>query len=108
MKIQKKNYKLEQWHTKMFPKRNQYRRKAIAFFYQIYPQNLRLTDLKDLLFRASWMFCAYMICTSTILIHYFGAAGLCFGILSTELMVFFICLYLLYRHKKELLYGFYS
>ena len=67
-----------------------------------------VTDLKDLLFRASWMFCAYMICTSTILIHYFGAAGLCFGILSTELMVFFICLYLLYRHKKELLYGFYS
>ena len=67
-----------------------------------------VTDLKDLLFRASWMFCAYMICTSTILIHYFGAAGLCFGILSTELMVFFICLNLLYRHKKELLYGFYS
>ena len=68
---------------------------------------LLVTDLKDLLFRASWMFCTYMICTSTVLTHYFGGAGLCFGILSTELMVFFICLYLLYVHKKELLYGLY-
>jgi PST family polysaccharide transporter len=69
---------------------------------------LLVTNLRDLLFRASWMFCAYMICASTLLTHYFGGVGLCFGILSTELMVFFICLFLLYRHKKDLLYGFYS
>jgi PST family polysaccharide transporter len=69
---------------------------------------LLVTNLRDLLFRASWMFCAYMICASTVLTHYFGGVGLCYGILSTELMVFFICLFLLYRHKKDLLYGFYS
>jgi PST family polysaccharide transporter len=69
---------------------------------------LLVTNLKDLLFRASWMFCGYMICVSTALTHFYGGAGLCIAILSTELMVFFICLYLLYRHKKELLYGFYS
>ena len=69
---------------------------------------LLVTNLKDLLFRASWMFCAYMICTSTLLTYFFGGIGLCYSILSTELMVFFISLSLLYRHKKELLYGFYS
>jgi hypothetical protein len=69
---------------------------------------LLVTNLRDLLFRASWMFCAYMICASTVLTHYYGGVGLCYGILSTELMVFFISLFLLYRHKKELLYGFYS
>jgi PST family polysaccharide transporter len=69
---------------------------------------LLVTNLRDLLFRASWMFCAYMICASTLLTHYFGGVGLCYGILSTELMVFFISLFLLYRHKKDLLYGFYT
>ncbi len=69
---------------------------------------LLVTNLRDLLFRASWMFCAYMICASTLLTHYFGGVGLCCGILSTELMVFFISLFLLYRHKKDLLYGFYT
>ena len=69
---------------------------------------LLVTNLRDLLFRASWMFCAYMICASTVLTHYYGGVGLCYGILSTELMVFFISLFLLYRHKKDLLYGFYS
>ncbi len=69
---------------------------------------LLVTNLRDLLFRASWMFCAYMICASTVLTHFYGGVGLCYGILSTELMVFFISLFLLYRHKKDLLYGFYS
>ena len=69
---------------------------------------LLVTNLRDLLFRASWMFCAYMICASTVLTHFYGGIGLCYGILSTELMVFFISLFLLYRHKKDLLYGFYS
>ncbi|MEY3647769.1 MAG: hypothetical protein RLZ13_654, partial [Bacteroidota bacterium] len=53
---------------------------------------LLVTNLRDLLFRASWMFCAYMICVSTVLTHFYGGAGLCIAILSTELMVFFICL----------------
>jgi len=69
---------------------------------------LLVTNLRDLLFHASWMFCGYMICVSTVLTHFYGGTGLCIAILSTEFMVFFICLYLLYRHKKELFYGFYS
>jgi PST family polysaccharide transporter len=69
---------------------------------------LLVSNLRELLFRASWMFCGYMVCASTFLTHTYGGIGLCYGILSTELMVFFICLFLLYRHKKDLLYGFYS
>jgi len=33
---------------------------------------LLVTNLKDLLFRASWIFCAYMICVSTALTHFYG------------------------------------
>ena len=69
---------------------------------------LLVSNLRELLFRASWMFCAYMICASTYLTSAYGGIGLCYGILSTEVMVFLICLFLLYRHKKDLLYGFYS
>ena len=69
---------------------------------------LLVSNLRELLFRASWMFCAYMICASTYLTSVYGGLGLCYGILSTEVMVFLICLFLLYRHKKDLLYGFYS
>lgn len=69
---------------------------------------LLVSNLRELLFKASWMFCTYMICASSLLTYYFGGVGLCYGILSTELMVFFISLYLLYRYKKDLLYGFYT
>ncbi len=33
---------------------------------------------------------------------------LCLGIISTEVVVFIICLVILYRHKKELVHGFYT
>lgn len=69
---------------------------------------LLVADLRDLLFRASWMFCGYMIGASTLLTHAFGARGLCYGILSTELIVFLISIFLLFRHKKDLLYGLYT
>ena len=69
---------------------------------------LLVSNLRDLLFRASWMFCAYMILASTFLTHTLGAIGLCYGILSTELMVFLISIFLLFRHKKDLLYGLYT
>lgn len=69
---------------------------------------LLVSDLRDLLFRASWMFCAYMIVASTLLTHSLGAIGLCYGILSTELMVFLISASLLFRRKKDLFYGIYS
>lgn len=69
---------------------------------------LLVADLKELLFKASWMMCVYMIIVSAILTYYFGGIGLCFGIISTEIIVFLICLVLLYRHEKNLVHGFYS
>ena len=69
---------------------------------------LLVADLKELLFKASWMMCVYMIVVSAILTSYLGGLGLCIGIISTEIVVFLICLTLLYRHKKELIRGFYT
>lgn len=66
---------------------------------------LLVADLKELLFKASWMMCAYMIVASSILTAGMGSIGLCYGILSTEIIAFVICLLLLYRRKKELLIG---
>jgi len=37
-----------------------------------------------------------------------GGLGLCIAIISTEIVVFLICLTLLYRHKKDLIRGFYT
>lgn len=67
-----------------------------------------VADLKELLFRASWMMCLYMIIVSAILTSYFGGLGLCIAILSTEVIVFLICLVLLYRRNRKLFYGFYT
>ncbi|MDO8968917.1 MAG: oligosaccharide flippase family protein [Algoriphagus sp.] len=67
-----------------------------------------VSDLKQLLFRASWMMCAYMVTVSLILTSMLGAIGLCLAIASTEIVVFLICLVLLYRHNRTLVHGFYS
>jgi PST family polysaccharide transporter len=67
-----------------------------------------VADLKELLFRASWMMCLYMIIVSAILTSYFGGLGVCIAILSTEVIVFLICLVLLYRRNRKLFYGFYT
>jgi PST family polysaccharide transporter len=69
---------------------------------------LLVSDLKELLFRASWMMCVYMVGVSVILTSMFGGTGLCIGIISTEIVVFLICLVLLYRHNRALVHGFYS
>lgn len=69
---------------------------------------LLVADLKDLLFKASWMMCVYMLIVSTLLTSFMGGIGLCIGIISTEVIVFLICLVLLYRHKRELVHGFYA
>ncbi|WP_288370242.1 oligosaccharide flippase family protein [uncultured Algoriphagus sp.] len=69
---------------------------------------LLVADLKELLFKASWMMCLYMIVVSAILTSHLGGLGLCIGIISTEIIVFLICLTLLYRHKKDLVRGFYT
>ena len=68
---------------------------------------LLVSDLKELLFQASWMMCLYMIAVSLVLTSLFGGIGLCMAILSTEVVVFLICLVLLYRHNKALIHGFY-
>jgi O-antigen/teichoic acid export membrane protein len=65
-------------------------------------------DLRQLLFKASWLMCAFMLILSPILTSYFGPIGLCVAIISTEIVVFLICLALLYRHNRPLFYGFYS
>lgn len=67
-----------------------------------------VADLKSLLFKASWMICLYMVLVSTYLTSIWGGYGLCLGILSTEVVAFFICLILLYRRKRTLVHGFYS
>ncbi|GAA0877273.1 oligosaccharide flippase family protein [Algoriphagus jejuensis] len=67
-----------------------------------------VADLKKLLFRASWMMCVYMVVVSAILTSMLGGIGLCIGILSTEVIVFLICLVLLYRHNRTLFRGYYS
>lgn len=69
---------------------------------------LLVSNLKELLFRASWMMCLYMVVVSAFLTSVMGGVGLCIGIISTEIVVFLICLVLLYRHNQALVHGFYS
>lgn len=64
-------------------------------------------DLRQLLFKASWLMCAFMLILSPILTAYYGPIGLCIAIISTEIVVFLICLGLLYRHNRTLFHGFY-
>jgi PST family polysaccharide transporter len=67
-----------------------------------------VADLKKLLFKASWMMCLYMVITASVLTSKYGGIGLCFAILSTEIVVFLICLVLLFRNNRKLIRGFYS
>lgn len=66
-----------------------------------------VADLKNLLFKASWMMCLYMIVIATILTSMMGGVGICLAIISTELIVFLICMVLLFRNNKNLFHGFY-
>ncbi len=84
---------------------------AIPFLACLNVGNITLmlvADLRQLLFRASWMMCVYMIVVSVVLTSQFGPVGLCVALLSTEVVVFLICLVLLYRRKRTLFYGFYT
>jgi O-antigen/teichoic acid export membrane protein len=65
-------------------------------------------DLRQLLFKASWLMCAFMLILSPILTSILGPVGLCIAIISTEIVVFLICIVLLYRHNRTLFHGFYS
>ncbi len=65
-------------------------------------------DLRQLLFKASWLMCTFMLLLSPVLTSYFGPVGLCAAIIATEIVAFIICLALLFRHNRSLLHGFYS
>ena len=67
-----------------------------------------VADLKNLLFKASWMMCLYMIIVATILTYLMGGVGICLAIISTEIAVFIICMVLLYRNNRKLFHGFYT
>ncbi|WP_425636839.1 oligosaccharide flippase family protein [Algoriphagus yeomjeoni] len=69
---------------------------------------LLVADLKQLLFKASWMMCLYMIIVASILTYFFGGVGLCFAILSTEIVAYIISMLLLRTEKPDLFHGFYS
>jgi O-antigen/teichoic acid export membrane protein len=68
---------------------------------------LLVADLKEVLFKASWMMCLYMIGVSLFLTSLNGGVGLCIAIISTEVVVFIICTVLLYRKNRSLIHGFY-
>ncbi|MBB6326706.1 PST family polysaccharide transporter [Algoriphagus iocasae] len=67
-----------------------------------------VVDLKNLLFKASWMMCLYMVIVASILTSLWGGIGICIAIISTEIAVFLICLVLLFRNNRKLFYGFYT
>ncbi|MCE7055962.1 oligosaccharide flippase family protein [Algoriphagus sp. AGSA1] len=67
-----------------------------------------VADLKQILFKASWMMCLYMIIAASILTYFYGGAGLCYGILSTEIVAYIICMLLLYKRNPYLFHAFYS
>ncbi len=66
---------------------------AIPFLACLNVGNITLmlvADQKKLLFRASWMMCAYMLTIATTLTSTMGGVGLCISIVSTEMVVFLI------------------
>lgn len=58
-------------------------------------------DQKNLMFNSSWLMCLYMVTVSIILTHFYGGVGLSFALISTELVVFFICIALNLKHNKR-------
>ena len=67
---------------------------------------LLVADKKDLLFNSSWLMSLYMITASVLLTIKFGGIGLCFALLSTEVVIFIICTLLILLKNKDLFHGF--
>jgi O-antigen/teichoic acid export membrane protein len=67
---------------------------------------LLVTDRKPLLFQLSWMMCLFMIVATVVLGLFFGATGLCFGLLAKELFVFLVGIILIYKNEKIIFHGF--
>jgi O-antigen/teichoic acid export membrane protein len=66
-----------------------------------------VTDQKKVLFNATWTFCLYMLSASIILTRLFGGMGLAFSLLSTELFIYGISLFLLNTKSPIIVHGFY-
>jgi PST family polysaccharide transporter len=60
-----------------------------------------IKDQKNLMFRTSWMMCFFMMVTSVLLTQTFGAEGLAFSMLFTELIVFIISTILNLKYNRE-------
>ncbi len=56
---------------------------------------------KNLMFDSSWQMSLYMITASLILTHFYGGIGLSFALISTEIVVFLICVGLNVKHNKQ-------
>ncbi len=59
-------------------------------------------DQKNLMFKSSWLMFIYMISASLILTSQFGALGLCYALLSTEVIVLLISTILNWIYNKPL------
>jgi PST family polysaccharide transporter len=60
-------------------------------------------DQKRIVFQSSWLMGIFMLATSVLLTQKFGALGMCFALLSTEIAVFIICCVLNWIYNKKLI-----
>ena len=57
----------------------------------------------NLMFKSSWMMGLFMISNSIFLTSHYGAIGLCYAMLSTEIVVFLICCVLNWVYNRPLI-----
>ncbi|MCE2708179.1 MAG: oligosaccharide flippase family protein [Bacteroidota bacterium] len=57
----------------------------------------------NLMFKSSWMMGLFMVSNSIVLTSQYGAIGLCFAMLSTEIVVFLICCILNWMYNRPLI-----
>ena len=65
-------------------------------------------DQKELMFRSSWILLLYMLPACLSLTYFFGGIGLCYGLLSTELVVLLICTILNIFKNRDLMNAFWK
>ncbi|MCS4435661.1 oligosaccharide flippase family protein [Aquiflexum gelatinilyticum] len=65
-------------------------------------------DQKELMFRSSWILLLFMLPACLSLTYLFGGMGLCYGLLSTELVVLLICTILNLLKNRDLMNAFWK
>ena len=65
-------------------------------------------DQKELMFRSSWILLLFMLPVCFLLSYYFGGIGLCYGLLSTELVVLLICTVLSLMKNRDIIRAFWK